>query len=189
MWSHPADPGAVPPDWDVADPTSDAGEFDLVRTSDHVVEGLDLGDLFIVYRENSIWALQLTGDSNIFRNFQVTDESGILWKDCAVETPLGHVVATRDDLILHQGSKSSYRSLLENRWRKQVASKRDPVNYKNSFLVTDVPEKEVWYCFPEVGQQYSSLALVWNWVTGQVGFRDMPNVPFADSGPIILPSP
>lgn len=189
LWSHPADPGTVPSSWDVSDATVDAGQFDLGKTSDEVVDGLDLGDLFIVYRENSVYAMQLTGTSFVFRNFNLELGGGILWKDCVQPFPGGHVVASQDDLYIHTGARGSYTSALTGRVRKWVVANRDTDNYKNSFLVTNRPEKEIWYCFPEVGHTFASIAVVWNWIDGQVGLRELPEVPFADAGPVVIPAP
>lgn len=186
LWSHPADPGTVPASWNVADATKDAGDFEADETPDAVVDGLQMGDQFCVYRENSIWAMQLTGDSQIMRKYRISDKTGAVWKDCVVDIPPGHVVAGWEDVILHQGSEASVRSLLDKRTRKWLVANQE-VNYlHNAFIVPDMPEKEVWYCFPTLGYQYANLAMVINWGDGQVGFRDLPNVPFADAGPILL---
>ena len=128
--------------------------------------------------------MQRTGDSDIFRKFRISNQGGILWKDCVLSMPFGHVVATFDDLIVHQGSASTYKSVLEGSHRKYFNSQRNDDFYKNSFLVVNPPDKEVWYCIPQVGQENATLALIWNWVSGKVGYRDLNNVPFADSGPL-----
>jgi hypothetical protein len=186
MWSHPADPGTVPTSWDVTDATKDAGHFDLGKTSDPVVDGRQLGDLFIVYRENSVYALQITGTSQVFRNYDLEIGGGILWKDCVQPYPKGHVVATQDDLYVHNGIRGQSESTLSQRVRKWIRANRDTDNYKNSFLVTNRPEKEIWYCFPEIGHTYASVAVMWNWESGAVGLRALSEVPFASAGPVVV---
>lgn len=187
MWSHRAAPGTIPSSWDVTNPAVDAGHFDLGETVDHVVDGLDMGEQFIVYREDSTWAMRLTGTDSIFGRTHLSGTAGIIWKDCVADIPKkGHVVATTDDLIIHQGTAASFQSLLDNRTRREVAAAIDPTNRRNCFLTTNDRDKEVWFCFPEVGFQYASRALIWNWVSGQIGHRTLESVPFADSGPILL---
>lgn len=185
MWCHPADTG-VPTSWDASDPAVDAGFFPLQGTDDDVVDGLDMGELFIVYREHTVWAMQLTGNSRIFRTFDIPGATGILWKDCVAKVPRGHIVASATDLYFHNGSAQSVQSVLDGRTRRWINSRRDSSNYQNSFVVRNAPEKEIWYCFPESGHTYASMALVWNWADGQVGLREMPEVPFADAGPVAL---
>lgn len=184
LWSHPADPGSVPADWDVADPASDAGQFDFAKTTGHVVDGLEMTDLFIVYKEDSVRAMQLTGTGQVFRNFEITGATGILWKSCVAQIPRGHVVASWEDLYVHAGSAQSVQSVLDGRVRRWIIDQRDPDNYQNSFITTNWPEREVWYCFPQVGHTYASVAVVWNWKDGQVGIRELPEVPFAAAGPV-----
>lgn len=188
LWGHPADPGTVPTSWNTSDPSVDAGDMEVVETPDALVDGQQMGDLFIAYRENTTWAAQLTGNSNIMRQMQLSNAAGIIWKDCVTDLPMGHVVAGWDDFYLHQGSRSSFKSLLDAKARKFLSRNRNQTYYYNCFNVLCEPEKEIWHCFPQAGYQYASLALVWNWQTGTVGFRDMPSVPFADAGPVIYSS-
>lgn len=185
-WSHPADPGTVPSSWAVDNPAVDAGHFDLGRTADHVVDGLEMGDLFVVYREETTYVMQLTGTSRVFRNREISGSSGILWKDCVVSLPQGHIVATWDDLVAHQGTPASFQSLIANKLARWISARRSEEYYKNSFLIDVRARKEVWYCFPETGQEYANLAVVFNTTNGQCGIRELPQIPFADAGPMLF---
>lgn len=185
IWSNRADPGTIPPDWAFTDPASDAGRRDLQK-SDALIDGLDMVEQFIIYREKSTWAAQLSGDENIMRTYEISDSVGLLWKDCVAAVPRGHVLATWDDLVFHQGNAASFRSLLDPGRRKWINNTRDQTYYKNSFIVLDHPEKEIWFCFPQLGFEYANVAATVNWENGKVGVRDLPSVPFADSGPVIL---
>lgn len=60
-WSSPADPGAVPATWDASDATNDAGETDLAEGGDVIVDGLQLRDCFMIYKESSCWRMDFTG--------------------------------------------------------------------------------------------------------------------------------
>lgn len=182
-WSHPAEPGTVPTAWDPSDPAVDTGARDLGETTDEVVDGLDLGDLFIVYREESTYAFQYVGAPNFFLSYRLLDDgAGILWRDCVAKIPLGHIVLTRNDLIVHNGGRNSAQSLIDRRWKKWLFSSLDDTNFKNSFLMVNFPEKEVWVCVPETGNEFATLALIWNWSSGGIGIQELPGVPFIASG-------
>ena len=191
-WSHPADPGAVPSSWDETDATKDAGETDLTDTDAGIIkDGLELGNLFIVYKEGSTWAMQFVGGSFIFRFFKLPWSSGILTKDCVVALPpkgaqkqgsAGHFVATGDDLIVHDGQ--SIRSLVDRRWRRWLAANIDTSNFGRSYCVVNFAQREAWFCFPEVGSTWPSLVLAWNLVDGSVGVRDIADMSFMAHGPI-----
>jgi hypothetical protein len=181
-WSHPAVPGSVPTSWDATDPATDAGERDLGITSDELVDGLSLGDIFIIYRENSTWGMRFIGRPDIFQTWQITQESGILARDCVLDTPQGHFVVTEKDVVLHQGTKASFQSLVETQLRRWLFSQIDSTYFYNCFVVRNAPMKEIWFCFPEKGEVYANLALVWSWAGKGIGVRSLPNVPFAWGG-------
>lgn len=66
-WSSSADPGTVPQTWDPSDPTKDSGEFDLSDVNaGAIVEAFPLRDAFVIYKENSTWAMRFIGGQSIF---------------------------------------------------------------------------------------------------------------------------
>ena len=183
-WSHPAAPGTVPTSWDHTDPATDAGERDLAGTSDYLVDGLILDEIFVVYRQFSTWGMRYVGPPDFFSTWPISEEAGILARDCMQATPVGHIVLTRDDLVLHQGTGQSFASLLEHQDRKTLFGLLNGTYFYNSFLVKNVPQREIWACFPSVESVsgYANKAFVWSWAGGGHGFRDLPEVPFAYGG-------
>lgn len=184
-WSHRADPGTLPTSWDEADPTMDAGEADLSDTPDSIVDGLPLGDSFIVYKERSAYALQYTGDSSIFRASRLPGEYGMLAQNCGAITPAGHVVLTAGpDLVLHNGGEP--RSILQGRMRRWLSSNLDSNTFGRSFVVPVLPRGEVWVCIPENSQTACTKALVWNFLQDTFSVIDLPNATAAAVGPMSL---
>lgn len=182
-WSHPAEPGTVPAAWDPADPTVDTGERELGESDDEIVDGLDLGELFIVYREESTYAMQYEGAPNYFRSWRLLNDGvGLLARDCVAKLPIGHIVVTRNDVIVHNGTYRSEVSIFDNRWKRHFFSTLDENNYKNSFLMVNHPEKEVWICTPETGETYATRAHIFNWSSGGIGIQDLPSVPYITAG-------
>ena len=82
----------------------DAGEQDLAETPALLVDCLPLGDVNIIYKERSMYAMTYVGAPYIFRFQRLPGESGMLARGCAVNTPLGHVVLTAGDVVLNNGS-------------------------------------------------------------------------------------
>lgn len=184
LWSDSADTGTLPGSWDTSDPATDANEFDLAETSDYLVDSYPLGDVNIIYKETSTWGMAFIGPRNYFRFFKILSGRGLLARDCMVSTPFGHVVATLDDIIIHQGQKEQADSILTNKLRKWLFTRIDPTNYRNSFMFMDLKNNEVYFCFPEIDQTYASKAVIWNWEEGSIGVRDITPTPFASVGPI-----
>ncbi len=161
-WSHAAAPGFIPDSWDESDPTKDAGELDVAETDDEIVDGLALGNTFIIYKQRSCYGMQYLGNNSIFRVFKLPGGFGALTQNCVADTPNGHVVLTNGpDVIRHYANEPQ--SIIQGRWRRWLAANIDPANYGNSFVVSNRDKSEVWVCIPTTGNTWPNVALVWNW--------------------------
>lgn len=183
-WSHPAEPGAVPTTWDAADPTKLAGEVELVDGSaGEIREGLELRDTFIIYKDNTTWGMQFIGGNSVFRFFPIFNQSGILSTHCVQPINNGamHFVATGDDVIVHDGQGA--RSVLSRKLRTYIRNTIASVNSERSFCVSKPRSKEVWFCFPQAGDTFPSIAVVYNYEDDTSTIKDLPsNTNFAATG-------
>lgn len=180
LWSSLTDPGAVPASWDINDLTKEAGEFPLAEDPSLIIDQMSLGDINVIYKEQSMWAMSASGDQQIFRFQRLPGDIGALARGCIVNTPLGHVVLTPGDVILHsgQGPKSLINAVL----RRWLFNAIDSTNRLRSFVATNPSANEVWICFPELGEQACTLAAVWNWRDNTWAIRQLPGVTFGASG-------
>lgn len=160
-WSAPAVPGAIPASWDQTDTTKLAGELDLAEEPSLMVDQLVLGDANIIYKENSMYSMRPTGGLDVFSFQRLPGSIGALGRGCIANTPIGHVVLTHGDVILHAGQGP--KSIMSGVMRRWLFKTIDSTNRKRAFLVTNPPAKEVWVCFPELGAATCTLAAVWNW--------------------------
>lgn len=199
-WSHPAAPGTYPSSWALNDPTKDSGEIDIAQTSDYLVDGLELGELFIVYKQKTAYAMQIIGRPDIFATWNILSTKGLLTRDCVQSYPGGHFVVGLDDIYTHTGQKGSEQSLVEGRLRDWIFNQISAENYFNCFTVSYERRSEIWFCFPEAGETYATIAVVWNRLTNGIGIRDIAEirteivdgfpsqvtvgVPFAYPGPV-----
>lgn len=179
-WSHPAEPGTVPVSWDIADPTKDAGEAPIADTPGFIVNQLAMGDVNLIYKQDSVHAMQYIGGNDIFGFRRLFKENiGLLMPNglCSF-TPPGrsphHMVFAPNDIIVHDGR--SITSVFEGRMRKWLYSNLDSDNFRNTFLINNVQMKEIWVCFPLVGAIWPNCALVWNYNNNTTTIRDLPNV-------------
>lgn len=182
QWSHPADPGAVPSSWDVTDATKDAGKFDLAQGYDPIVDGLQLGDSFMVYKEASVWRLDFIGGTYIFKNTRVRGLSGALNRNCVVEVDGFHFVLTTSDVVVHDGQVET--SVLDKQSRRFLFQNMDVDNAGSAFVFKNPFLNEVFVCYASIGSTVPDKALVWNYIDKTVGFRDIPNLYHANYGPI-----
>lgn len=181
-WSHPADPGSVPASWDITDPTKDCGETDLAEGGDPIIDGLQLGGTFVIYKEQSVWRMDYTGGAFVNSFTKVLGTSGALNRNCVVEIDGYHVVLTGSDVIVHDGQ--SARSVLDSQMRRTLFRLLDSTNYTRSFIFKNPFVNEAWICFPQAGSTVPDLALVWNYKDKTCTFRQIPNLQHANFGPV-----
>lgn len=186
-WSHVADPGTVPSSWDETDPTKDAGETDLPDvTAGVIVDALNLRGQMFIYKQGSIWRMRYIGGSQIFAFDTYLDSAGLLAPRSVALTGDGmrHFVVTQDDVIVHDGN-SAPQSIFSKRARRYLFSQIDPANYGQSFAFSNPTYKEVWFCFPTLGNTNPDRALIWNYETGTISETEVDFVSAAN-GPIVL---
>jgi len=173
LWSHSADPGTVPTSWDVADPTTDAGEVPLDDDGDFFIDMKRLGEVNVIYKERATWGMREVQSSAIFRFYKILEESGLLAQDCAANFKGRQFAVTDDDIIIHDGTPNAV-SVIDKSVRRWLFSQIDTSYFGRSVVVPRYDEKEMWFCFPENGSSYLTLALVWSWIDGSIAFRELP---------------
>jgi len=186
-WSDAAAPGTIPSSWDISDPTKFAGEVDIADTDDYLIDGLKLGNQFIVYKQKSAYGFSYVGPPDILvgadnRLFN----KGILARDCVQEFPFGHFVVGIDDIYVHNGTKGSATSIVEAQLRDWIFSQIDATNFFYCYTYAHPRRNELVFAFPEAGETYPTIGLVWNWVTKGIGVRDLHRSPFIYPGPVLV---
>lgn len=182
-WSHVADPGAVPDSWDIANPAKDAGDFPLSETDGPVIDALAMGDRFFIYKPNSTYEMTYVGGAQIFRFAKVSDNFGVFTRNCVVSTPVGHVLLSGGDVVLNSGQ--GLQSIVNGRVRDELFRSIDGDARNTCFLCVNSKRKEVFICYPEVGQTSPNKALVWNWEENTLSFQEMPGALHAAE--VVLP--
>lgn len=169
-WSSIADPGQVPSSWDEGDPTTNAGQTDLAGSQDSVIDLVPYRDVGLIWKDRSLWGMQFTTGQEVFRFYQISAQSGVIAPNCIANTPIGQVAITNDDVVVTDGQQ--VRSVVENRVRRWLFSRIDPTFFQRMFLVAHPAENQVWIVFPELGEEYPTLALTWDYQENTFGVRD-----------------
>ena len=170
-WSHSADTG-VPSSWDETNPTLDAGENNLPYGSTPIVDGLDLGEAFVIYTEEETWMMYLSNEGDIFKFRRMFSDSGLIAQDCAVALfPGKHLAVTQNDIILHD--LYNRESVIDNRIRNWFFDNVGVAPYYCRMAVDRI-HKEVWIGYPLTSDPTLSQALVWNYKFDTWTKRDIP---------------
>lgn len=173
-WSNQAQAGSYPTTWDNTDPTQDAREWPLLDSDGVVIDGGQMGDVFVVYKEDQTHLMEYIGGTFVFKFSLKFKESGILAQQCWTEYEGKHVVATTTDVVIHDGFQMQ--SLLDDKMRRWWAGRADPATAGRSFVVSNLVENEVWVCVPEAGNSFANVALVLNLKDGTCSLEDLPGV-------------
>lgn len=187
-WSHPADPGTLPISWDITDPTKLAGELDLV---DEYVGGirdaLPLRDALIIYKDNAVWGLQFIGGNDVMRSYMILGGIGILGPHCATYVNQGrqHLFATNGDLVVFDGQNTD--SVLDKKMKSYLSNTIDTNVAERSFVFALERTNEAYFCYPELGNEYPNMAIIWNWKENTVTQRDLGGlISSAMVGPVVV---
>jgi hypothetical protein len=172
LWSHTADPGTVPSSWDVTNASVDAGEVPLAEELSAIVDGVQLGEAFVIYKAGSVHLMQSSGDANIFLFRTAFGEFGALAQDCVRELKGKHLVVTDDDVLIHDGVNAE--TVIDARNRRALFSDIDPSYAFRSTLVENHPRSEMLFCYPSNGSEYLNKAAVWNWQSNTWTFKELP---------------
>ena len=187
-WSTEAGIQTVPSSWDESSATVDAGEYELADTKGAILDGLPLGDTFMIYKDDSIYSMTYVGTPFIFAFRQLSPSVGALAKNCVAEFDGGHFILGNGDVYINDGQR--VKSITPHKIRDFIFGEIDGANFERSFVVADYGNTEMWACFPtptSVTNQCNK-AVVWNWTNNAFTIRDIPNLAHAGYGTVADPN-
>lgn len=179
-WSTEASFGNPPSTWDETDATLDAGEYELSDTPGDIIDGLPLGDSFIIYKDDSIYIMNYVGTPFIFSFKLLSPTIGLLSKEAVAEFEGGHFFMGNSDFYVCNGQTVT--PMLTNRLRRTVFDELNGDNYQKCFVAADYVRNEMMACYPAGSSTVANKALIWNWKDNTFSFRDLPDTSHINSG-------
>jgi len=179
-WSTEASYGSPPSTWDESDATLDAGEYELSDTPGDIIDGLPLGDSFIIYKDDSIYIMNYVGTPYIFSFKLMSPTIGLLSKEAVAEFEGGHFFMGNSDFYVCNGQTIT--PMLSNKLRRTVFDELNGDNYQKCFVAADYVRNEMMACYPSGSSTVVDKALIWNWKDNTFSFRDLPDTSHINSG-------
>ena len=179
-WSTEAASFNAPNTWDESDATLDAGEYQLIETTGPILDGLPLGDSFIIYKEDSTYIMNYVGTPYIFSFKTLSPTVGILTKNAVKEYEGGHFFIGNSDCYINNGQQIT--PLLPNRLRREMFSTINGDEYSKAFVAADYTRNEMLACYPSGSATFCDKALIWNWKENTLSIRDLPDLAHINSG-------
>ncbi|RLB98768.1 MAG: hypothetical protein DRH90_21435 [Deltaproteobacteria bacterium] len=172
-WSHPADENGIPFTWDETNPAGIAGIQSLGGDGGRIIDGLSLRDSFIIYSQNAIDVLDLSGDEFVWRRRSLSATVGLLSKDCVVEVKGKHYLMTDGDIVVNDGN--SIVSIAHNAIQNRIKISINTEFVDRSFAVSIDAHKEIWFCVPEGDSENVNIAYIYQWKEQTWAIRDLPS--------------
>jgi len=179
-WSTEASQGSPPSTFDEADATLDAGEYELSDTPGDIIDGLPLGDTFIIYKDDSIYIMNYVGTPYIFSFKLMSPTIGLLAKEAVAEFEGGHFFMGNSDFYVCNGQTIT--PMLSNKLRRTVFDELNGDHYLKCFVAADYVRNEMLACYPAEASTVANRALIWNWKDNTFSFRDLPDTSHISSG-------
>lgn len=180
-WSDLTLAGAPPGSWDSTDPTTNAGENPLSDLRTPIVDGFPMRDLFVIYADREIWAMQAVSTAEVFAFTRLFSEGGMIAPNCAVEVDGRHFVFGPTDIYTHDGSQKE--SLLNDKNHEFIFRNLNVKLAERCFVVHLPQYKEILFAYVSGDADAvfknptgCNRAFLYNYVDNTHSFLDLPNV-------------
>ena len=179
-WSTQHGHYAEPATWNVTDDLHDAGEYELLDTKGPIVDTLPMGQLFMIYKTDSIYMMSYVGTPYIFSFKALDPDTGIIAKGAVTEYPGGHFFVSFADCYINNGQQVV--PILSGKVRDEMFDDLNGDHYDRIFCVTQPHYNEIWACYPSANSEYCDKAMVWNYKENTFTFRQLPGITDAKLG-------
>ena len=175
-WSTEAATQSIPTSWNETLSTVDAGEFELADTKGDILDGLQLRDSFMIYKEDAVYSMTFVGTPFIFSFRQLSPTIGAIAKNCVAEFDGGHAIFGKGNFYINDGQR--IKPILPMKLKEYVFQSIDGAQTNKCFVVADYGRTEILFCFTADGAASSepNKAVVWNYITNTFTIRDIPDL-------------
>tara|TARA_R110002020_G_scaffold270524_1_gene485780 strand:- start:4124 stop:6142 length:2019 start_codon:yes stop_codon:yes gene_type:complete len=190
-WSTEASIQTTPTSWNETTSTVDAGEYELADTKGDIMDGMQLRDAFMIYKEDAVYSMTYVGTPFIFSFRQLSPTVGAIATNCIAEFDGGHAIFGKGNFYVNDGQR--LKPILPQRLRDYVFTSIDGAQIEKCFVAADYGRTEILFCFTADGAPSAepNKAVVWNYITNTFTIKDIPDVAhmgYGNVGDPVLPS-
>ena len=187
-WSTEAATQTLPASWNETNSVVDAGEFELADTKGDILDGLQLRDSFMIYKEDAVYSMTFVGTPFIFSFRQLSPTIGAISKNCVVEFDGGHAIFGKGNFYVNDGQR--IKPILPMKLKEYVFQSIDGQQINKCFVVADYGRTEILFCFTADGATTDepNKAVVWNYITNTFTIRDIPDLAYIGYGNVGNPT-
>jgi hypothetical protein len=178
---------APPGSWDHTDLSTNAIERQLAGLPD-IIDGLTLGNAFMLYGETGVWRMTLVGGKYIWQTVPAFKGPGLINQNCIIDQGGYHYVFGNNDIYRHDGSR--WESIADSRVRKFIYDNLDLTDAPKFFVCHEPEHSEIKFCYISSDEQasnqlhgvvgghgqYCNRFAMFNYIHNTWSFGDLPNV-------------
>ena len=175
-WSTESATQTLPNSWNETTSTVDAGEFELADSKGDILDGLQLRDSFMIYKEDAVYSMTFVGTPFIFSFRQLSPTIGAISKNCVAEFDGGHAIFGKGNFYINDGQR--IKPILPMKLKEYVFQSIDGQQTNKCFVTADYGRTEILFCFTADGAttDQPNKAVVWNYITNTFTIRDIPDL-------------
>lgn len=175
-WSTESATQTLPTSWNETTSTVDAGEFELADSKGDILDGLQLRDSFMIYKEDAVYSMTFVGTPFIFSFRQLSPTIGAIAKNCVAEFDGGHAIFGKGNFYINDGQR--IKPILPMKLKEYVFQSIDGQQTNKCFVTADYGRTEILFCFTADGAttDQPNKAVVWNYITNTFTIRDIPDL-------------
>ena len=175
-WSTESGIQGVPSSWNETSAIVDAGEYELADSKGDILDGLQLRDTFMIYKEDATYSMSFVGTPFIFSFRQLSPTIGAIAKNCVAEFDGGHAIFGKGNFYINDGQR--LKPILPQKLKEYVFTTIDGAQINKCFVAADYGRTEILFCFTAdgAGTSQPNKAIVWNYITNTFSIRDLPDL-------------
>ena len=180
-WCDPVLANEAAIKWDASDTTTLAGFNDLVQLDGGIIDGLSLGNQFVIYSRDQVWLMDFVGGQFVFNFRRLYSDIGIINANCVVEVGGAHFVFGNDDIYTHNGTAKQ--SIASGKVRDFIFNNMNSNSNHVNFVHHSERFNIIMFCYNSGDSnakfdhaEHCNKAAVYNYEEGTWSFMDLPNV-------------
>jgi len=186
-WSDAAEAGQIPDSW-TPRPDNFAGFLDLAPLSSPCFDGVTLKDVFLIYKGEAIYSLSFNGDpASVFTARKIFSELGVIAPNAVLTGPDDNHLFVGNDGDVYMTEGVFMKSVLDGRAQREFyrsLSSSGEAIFATAMLMR---EKLGLISYPISEEGTPGRLLAFDFSSGDIGFRDLPETYAMASGPALMP--
>lgn len=174
-WSDAAEAGTMPQDW-MPSASNLAGFVDLLPAASMCVDGFSLRDDMLVFKGESIHAFSFVGGNDVFAVRKRFSQVGLAGVDGWCRGHNDEALFMGSDGDIYKTDGVNYGSVLDGVAQQTYYDDSDPLQFRTVACATLYRSGLSILGYPTQGNGEVNRAIIYEWATGDIGFRDMPQI-------------